>query len=549
MSLTVTDLTTLDPNVVEQFRATETGLIAAFNPGVDLKRGPTQDLVITPKAALDAATQTNIDLIRQASSLLAINANPALADTDTVNRLLSNYGLTRKTALPAVGTITVVLSALVPAVIPTTTVFTINGQTYQPVQTTAGRISQASVLGPGDVLITALGSNFSFPVAVQAVVAGSAGNAKNGSPATLSLNPPKFVQAYAQGDITGGQDQETNAQLIGRLQSGLAAKTWGSRFTVDALLRQQFPSLLADSIVGFGDPEMLRDTHAIWPGHTGGRSDLWIRMAPSWQAVTLSKTATLIFVSGTQGTWQFTVARDDAPGYYMVDRVLLPSQSPTSTGFPASSDVRSFDLSVDATHSYFPDVTTGVEGAYSRYQTSTVQFVDTITNASGLTPNVSTATYNVVLRTMPQIAAVQDYLGQRSVRPTMGDVLVRAAVPCFMTVSLTLNVLSGTVVNVAAAQAAVASAVNALGFSGSVPASAISQVLHNLLGASLVSVTSILMNGTLRRLDGTNIVLADPVNLAIVSDPANLVTNHTVAFLLNATDVTITVNSVAVPSS
>jgi hypothetical protein len=548
MSLTVTDLTTLDPTQVEQFRQQDQALIQEYNPGADLKRGPLQDLVITPKAALDTATQTNIDLIRQSSSLLEINANPTLADTDTVNRLLSNYGLTRNPGAAATGTVTIVLSALVPTVIQPSTIFTINGLTFQPIMTYAGRVTSQLVVGPGDVLITALGSNYAFSITVQATAVGAAGNVTNGSTATLSLNPPQFVQAYAQGNFTGGQDEETNEQLIIRLQSGLAAKTWSNRATIDAMLKQQFPALMVESIIGFGDAEMLRDAHALWPGHAGGRSDTYVRTAQPWQAVVLTKTATLQSVSGVNGTWQFTVGRDDAPGYYEIDRILLPSMALTATGFAPSSDVRSWDFTPDATHSYFPDVTATIEAVYSRYQTSTVQFVDTVTNASSLTPGVSTAQYVVIFRTMPQVAAIQDFLGQRNNRPPMGDILVKAAVPCFMTASMTLNILTGTTVDVAALQNALAVAVNTAGFIGSIAASMLSQVLHNALGAALVSITGISLAGRIRKPDGTNVSISSSTNLSFSNDNSTMTTNRTVIFLLNATDVTLTIVNVPAPT-
>jgi hypothetical protein len=426
-------------------------------------------------------------------------------------------------------------------------VFTINGVTYQPTRTYAGRTSSGNVVGPGDVLIQAAGANYSFAVSVLATAVGAAGNVKAGATATLNLSPPQFVKAYATADFTGGQDAETNAHLMTRQQSGLGAKAWGNRVTADAQIRNQFPSVTATSTVGFGDPEMLRDTHAVWPGHTGGRADVYARSSPTWVGVALAKTATLISVSGTQGTWQVTIARDDAPGYYEVDRVLLPSSDPTQAGFPASSDVRSYDLTPDATHSYFPDVTSSLESSYSRYQTAIVQFVDTVTNASALTPGVSTAAYTVICRTMPLIGQVQDFLGQRPNRPPMGDVLVRAAVPCYTTVSLTLNVLTGTVVSVPAVAAAIAAAVNATGFVGSVAGSLIFQVVHNLLGAGLVSVSNLSLTGRIRRPDGVSLYLNGTTSLAFVDDPAHMTTAQTVAFLLNLADVSVTVVNVAAP--
>jgi len=150
-----------------------------------------------------------------------------------------------------------------------------------------------------------------------------------------------------------------------------------------------------------------------------------------------------------------------------------------------------------------------------------------------------------VLRGMPQVDAAQDYLGGREVRPPMSDVLAKAAVPCFTGVSMTLNVKTGSPVDVPAVQAAVAAAVNALGFSGGVAASLIAQVVHDAVGPALVSITGTGLTGRVRRPDGTSVYLADPSHLVAPDDPANMVTAQTVAFLLGATDVAITLLPVA----
>ncbi len=541
MSAPVTSLLDLDPAEVEQFRLADTALLQEYNPTVDLKRGPTQDLVVTPKAALDAATQELIDRVRRSSSLAAITADPTLADDNTVDNLLSNYGLIRQAAAAATGEVTIVLSALVPAVIPISVTFVIGGRTYAPDRVYAGRTSSLAVTGSGDRLITAAGSNYAFTITVVDRATGAAGNARAGAAAVPSTTPASFVRAYAAADFTGGRDAQTNAELLALLSSGLAAKTWSNRVTIEGMLRQQFPTLVAISIIGFGDPEMRRDQHQLWPGSCGGRADLFVRTAARWGIVSLTKTATLISKAGAVGTWQVTIGRDDAPSYYKVDRVLLPGQDATETGFAATVDTRAADLTPDAGHTYFPDVTTALEAMYTRYQASSVRFVDTVTDATALTPSVATASYNVLVRRLPDIAAIQDWLGDRTRQPPGGDVLVVAAVPCFTTVAFTLTVPTGTTVDTAAVKAAVAAAVNAGGFAGTLPASLISATVHALFGTVAVALTAFALAGTVRRRDGTNVALSSSTILTVPDDPDNGVTSRTVVFFLEPADVTVTV--------
>jgi hypothetical protein len=537
------DLTTLDTTEVEQYRQLLTSMVAAYNPTADLKRGPVQDLIITVDAAISSAWQEQIDLVRQSSSLSQIAANPEKTDATTVNNLLSNYGLTASKGAKATGTVVIVLSSLVPTVIPITTVFTLQGITYNPTTTTAGRTTAGQVISSSDVLITTLGANYAMPVPVTATAVGAVGNVLAGTSATLSLNPPYFVSAYAGANFTGGQDAQTPAELAGMALTGLSVKAWSTRPSIQAVIGTQIPTLEATSVIGFGDPEMLRDQHAVWPGSQGGRVDVYMRSAPSWQTVSLSKQATLVSLSGSNGTWQISIGRDDAPGFYEVQSILLPSQVPGSPGFAVTSDVRGVNLAPDATHIYFPDITSALEAVYSRYQTAAIQFVDTLTTGQGsLTPGaVSTFNYTVLLKAMPEIDVAQDYLGQLNNRPPMSDALVRGVVPCFTTVAFTLTVSKGTTVSVPAVQNAVADAVNAINFTGALPASLVTQAVHNLLGASVISITTITLAGRIRRTDGVMIPISDPVNLACPNDPAHLATGRTVAFLLQAADVTVTV--------
>lgn len=542
MSITVQSYLDLDSAEVEAFRNSITALVQEYNPNADLKRGPVQDLFITPKAAMDAGTQENIDLIRRSNSLQEIAKDPSLADTDVVDRLLSNYGMTRKAAAKATGNVVIVLSQLVPVIIARSVTFTIDGQVFVPTQNYAGRTSSIAVTGAGDRLISAFGSNFYFVITVTAQTAGSAGNVKTGASATLSAAPVGFSKAYVQSDFTGGIDAETNEQLLARQRSGLASKTWSNRASIEAMIREQFPALVSLSIIGFGDSEMLRDQHQLWPGSLGGRSDIYVRPSLRWQTASMTKTATLISIDGTLGTWQIGVERDDAPGFYQIDKVLLPSQDLSAGGFSLDYDERAVDLSVDDSHSYIPDIATVAEGTYTAFQTATVRFVDTSSDATGKTLG-ETADYVVVFRFLQDVGDIQTWLGNRDRRPPLGDVLVKAAIPCFTVVGFSVSVRSGTTVDTAAVRAAVAAAVNNLGFSGQLAASTISQAVYSAIGSGVNSVGGFSLTGRIRRLDGSIASLSDPAVITIPDDPANGVTSRTVVFFLEPTDVLVTVNT------
>jgi hypothetical protein len=550
MSVDVKDLGTLDAGKVAQFDASLTALIQEYNPTIDVKSGTFHDLVLHLKAILDAADQTNIDLVVQSSSLQAVKANPLLADPTILTTLLSNYNITASAGTKASGNVTVVLSALVGTTITAGSTFTINNISFVSPVTYVGRTSSALVVGTNDVLISQVTSTtYAFTIKLNAVNVGLAGNATQNSVVTPTTPPAYFTNAYVTTDFTGGTDADTNQTLLNKLESGLGIGAWSNRVTVGSLITKQtaFANVVNMSIIGFGDPEMLRDQHAIWPGSLGGRCDLYLRSQPLYATKLLSKTATLISKNGAVGTWQFGIGRDDAPGFYKVSKILLPALDQTGSGFQPTVDARSLDLTGV---SGVPDLVSTLvnEGIYSRYQASTINFIDTLTDATGLTINSSTNVYNVYVLAMPLIADLQTFLLTRDVAPPMCDVLVKAPIPCFISLSLTVNYKTGTTPPVTSAiQAALATAVNGLEFPGSLAASFINQTLHDLL-TNLVSITGLTMTGVIRKPDGTSTTITDSSLLTIPNDYPNMTSGRTVALLLNPTDITISLVATAVPS-
>lgn len=546
MGITVTDLSTLSQESVDQFQATLDKQIQELQPLVDVTGGLFEDLLLHLKAVLDAATQENIDLVRQSNSLQQVNANPALADPTILALLLSNYNLKPSTGSKASGPVTFVLSQLIGTVIPQGQLFTIQGMSFQSPTTYGIRTSPAQVIAPTDVLISQIGpGQFAFTINLQAVNVGSAGNVTRGMAVVPLQIPAAFVKAFVQNDFTGGTNPSTNQQLLTELAAGLAIGAWSNRVNIQSLITKQpaFANIVPNniSIIGFGDPEMLRDQHAIWPGATGGRSDLYLRSQPLYRNVAVTKTATLISKIGPVGTWQFGVERNDAPGFYQVVKVLFPNQDPTAVGFPPSSDVRGFDLTGVVGP---PDIINALEATYSRYQTAVIQFVDTVTDASSLVVGVATKSYQVVLQAMPLIADVQDFLLQRSVRPPMCDVEVKAPIPVYTTVTCTVGYAHNTTPpTVAAIQNAVATAVNNLNYPGSLASSFIDQTIHNAF-SNVVSVTGFTLTGTIRRIDGSTTFLSDPVQITIPAVDGLMQSGRTAVFFLQPSDVSVTLVAV-----
>lgn len=553
-------LADLDADRLAAIEESLKAVLSEYNPDMDLRRGVVKDLVLHSRALLAAQNEKAILDALNGGSLAELAADPEAAPEGSVDRVLGNYGLVRREAAKAVGSIVIVLTAQTPVVIPSGSVFDVGGVEFVTDRVYAARLNEAQVIGPGDKLLVATGSNYYFVVGVEASETGANGNVRQGTVATPEVEPVNFSQAYANVDFTGGADAESNTALLARQQAGLAVRAWSTRPSIEAVVRDakveestlnddgtttvtevaQFPELVSLSVVGAGDAEMLRDKHSLWPVAAGGRADLYARTATTYETRRVTLTASLLSKVGAVGTWQLGIGRDDAPGYYEVVKVLLTTQDSSSSGFSVASETRSLDVTGDG---WKPDIPEVAEGVYSRYQASVITFVDTVTNATALAIS-STKEYDVVVRVMPQVDELQDFWNDVSRRPTMGDVLVKAPIPCFVAVALTLSVARGATVSVTDIQQELAGVINGLSFTAKLPASLLSQALHTLLGTSLVSVSGLSLSGRILKPDQSVTYLSSSVELTLPDDPENMVSPRTVAFLTEPDSVTVTLTVV-----
>ena len=548
MAIEVTDLTTLDPALVASQQLIIAQQLQEANPTLDLKRGVLHDLLAYYSAILATKTQVELQRYLSARSLMDILNDPTLADPDQVDAIFSNYRVTRGAGASAVGQLTVILSGPVSVTIGSGAVFTANGIMVTANSAFTAKTEASQINSSTDRLLQQLADGtWAFNIDVTATTVGTVGMLKKNTLAVPTVTPNNYVTSYVASDFSAGVDQESNSAMVARLQQGIAAQAPSNRVNIQAMLRAQaaFARVLTTSIIGYGDPELIRAEHSIFPVKFGGYVDWYIRTQERAVQLTLSKQATLLSrrSSDNAGIWQISIGRNDAPGFYEVRTIAVQTSGNTQGSLPILSDVRGNDFTGLG---FVPDVLTVEEGAYSRYQTSVIQFADPATDphaAIGATGN-----YQVTVIYLPLIDQIQDFMSNRDHRSISADLLVKAPIPVFVQLTLTIyKAYTQANPNIANIQTALASTVNNADFTGTLYASQLQDIVYGYLTSGMRT-GGIEMLGRLRYPDGTTMYVTGDDVLTVPDVPEKMVTASTCQFFLDPTDVAVTITTNALVS-
>jgi hypothetical protein len=546
MAVTPKALDALDSTLVTSAINEVVQRIQEDNPTLDVSRGVFYELLVYYHSILATRQDTLINDYRRARSLLALEQDPDLADTDLVNDVLSNFRLDRKAGTLARGTIAIILSDDITVTFGRGAIFEAQGLQYTTTEVYTAKAEAAQINTTTDRLITATSDGrFMFTLEVEAVAEGENYNLDKGTLIVPSTPPPTYVTSYATIDFTSGIAAETNTEVLKRLQEGISAQTLSNRVNMAAFLRgiEAYSRVVGMSIIGYGDAEMLRDKHSIFPVAYGGRVDWYVRSENLPTTTQLTLTATRLAENNNETpVWQIALGRDTAPGFYEIRAVRPKGTSSVSGTLPILSDTRSYDLT---TTDFVPDIISAEEAAYSRYQTAIVKFRDTTQSISAYSFG-ATLEYDVDVTYMPLIADIQTTVSSRDVRHYGADCLVKAPVPCFVQISFIIYKQANEATpDSAAIKLAVATAINAIGFVGRIYASKIQDAVHGYLSSNS-SVGSIDIFGRIRYPDGTTQYIRGPELIQVPADTAKMVSHRTVQFFCRPEDVFVNIET-AIP--
>jgi hypothetical protein len=538
-------------------------LIVAFLqeafPNLDLTPGTVlRDILVRMYAHLETRIQEQIDLALISSSLLEISKNPDAADKVQVDRLLSNYNITRSEGSTATGKLRLFFSSAESIIIPANTEIYINGVLFNPTESFLLVSANLFTAAPGQRIISPSGSIFTTTIDVTAAAPGSKGNVRTGAILdSITPTPGTVISGKADSDFTGGADEDDNQALIAKMKTGVVGKVFGGREHIKAKLKAQFSGVLDVGCVGFLDPEMRRD---LLDGvHTGGRVDVFVKSASYPSRVQEHLVPKFISYNSInrEGLFELKLNKDQAAGMYTVESIR--AQLDQAGTYELLSDVRG------VSDSGFHYLGSGAAPAFSAFQTATIQFVvpfegmmrawssteqapteaQLVANINSYIANQESQAffkYYVEYLKMPNLQEVQAYVDSAGERSLSADMLVHAPIPVMASVQIRLLKKPGAAeVDILKLKAAIVSKFNSYGFGETISGSALIHTTYQNLPDGYAIDLPIHMYGVVINPDLTKDVVFSSDALRPINNAAKGVSGKNSCFFLETNLVDISV--------
>lgn len=500
------------------------------------------DLVIRPAAVIYMISRAEWTALRATQSLQGVIENPELASDAIVDAILSNDLITRRLGTAATGRVRVDLSAAgISSISQDMTFETSEGLKFNPqasftVTSSPSDASDLKLYSDGD-------GQFFFFVPVVAVENGAKYQLANSIAMIPTPSLPSLISAETFGNFQNGTDDETNAALIARIPQGKSVKNQVSTLSIEATLRENFPSILDVSTQGMTGLAMTRNAHNILGFKAGGYADIYVRTGATISLGSVSKTATLISIDvNNNATYQVSLDRDDFPGHYFV-RSILDDSSDAYGSLLVLSETKDFDNRVDANGNALGDqrpnrIDTVQEATYSRFQSNTIQFQVDYDSALGSNPIdqfTAQRAVKVEVAYMPLVKEIQEFVSDRERGVVVADYLVRACIPCFVQLS-TIVVEGSFGTDAAEVRLAIYNYINSLRMGDKLRVDEIISAAKSVAGVKFVQLP-IQITGEIYAPNGTVLNLVGDSSLSIPSQPDLQVIPETTAFIVELPDI------------
>ena len=478
------DYLEIDPHITANRKAFLRSVWNAVAPELELQYGVYNSTVAAPTAIFSQAIIDSIELWRkhtQIAQLIEDAADNGGIDYEYLELFLENYRIRRTAGEQSVGLVKLIYRTNTAHVISPMNTFTAKGITFTPTAVFNISPSERLSYAPRDQRLQALDDGtFSAVIEMRSDTVSVNANLTAGTvlvPEGGSI--PGLLEATVLDTFVGGVLEDTLSTLVPQLVNGITSPVMTSRANISAQIRSLPEITVRDiSVIGAGDIESVRDKHGLFAISQGGRGDIYVRTADILHTKTLTKTCELIeIIDSNTAKYRCFLSRDEAPAAYSV---IAVNSEVSSRNLDIAYESRSIDLNGVQ---YAPDVINYTEGAFSAFQTILFDFIDNNMSRHGAVENFpDVAEYAVTYEFQPNITEIQDHCVNRSNVSVMGDLLVKAAIPCKTSISFSIAVQQGqTPPDRDAVVSMVVNTVNSTGFMNVLPSSIIIEAVQKML--------------------------------------------------------------------
>ncbi len=460
---------------METMDQTKSRLIAFINetyPDADVTPGSVlNELVIKLAASVQNQLKNDITELGQANSIAAALASEEDTYSKIIDAIASNYSISRNTGRKSSGTIKVTMATTGTYVIPAgfkfiQTSINLNYVTTSTIKTV--KANAGDVLNAGEVMLQTDGRIFYFILSVEAENVGSNYQLTNGTKLGLATgsNLTSFVSAAAYGNFSAGVSTETDKELITRLKLGLNSRTLGSQTSIQTKLQETFAGFRTASVVGATDVEMTRAKNNIFGFPTFGMADVYVRTASTIETVKVNLLGTKVDTN----TWKIIIPSSVVPGFYQIVGII-PTGAQVSGTLEITSHAYGYEY---PTSTKINNLYTIKEARFTKYQTLVIEF----NYESALSLNEEL--FEISFNRQPNIKEIQDMFLSDEERVACADYLVKAVIPCSVSINLRLIKKSALdSIPVESIKKDIFNYINSLDVGAVVSASSIIDICHN----------------------------------------------------------------------
>lgn len=504
----------------------------------DIETGPgsvISELLIKLAASIQQEQYNTIDTLKQSAYISQVLSAGTDSYSPIIDAVASNYNVSRSTGAYVTGKIKVTVSAPNEYNLRAGFVFIQPGLNLTYTLTTDTRVVSVKESATfNESQLYAANGLYYFILDVVAAEVGPSYQVPSGTVFALSstgyLN--KFVKAEAYGNFSSGKSIDTDKELIAKIKTSLGNSRLTSAAGIAKNFSEKFPSFQYLSICGANDSEMVRSKQNILGISTFGKADVYVRSSIGLELTQIVKSA----VKVAENTWQLQLTNYDVPGFYNIQSIVPTSAQinlggtllPTSTvyGFSTYPVSRNNEIIGDT-------IDQSISNArFTKYQTATVTFNYTDPEAVEVG---KTASFELHIANQPYIAEMQDLLLSDSDRLACADYLVKAVIPCMVSLNISLVKKRATdtyeSLNLQQLKKDLFTYVNTLPFGEELHASRIIDICHNY-DIRRVDLP-LAMSGVILCPDGSTIELTDTDVLAIPVNLAKGVTPKTTAYFID----------------